>query len=223
MKRVPEPELMTETEQARAYAQADFSEPHSRYVELFLQTFPDRPRRASVLDLGCGPGDVTRRFARACPHYRFLGVDGSPAMLRLARRLTAREPDLHQRIRYRLGRLPQARIPRGPYDIIVATSFLHHLPDPMVLWHAIRKYGRPGTLVLVADLRRPRSPAHARQLVQRYAAGEPRVLQRDFYRSLLAAFTPSEVRQQLRAAQLHTLTVRVISDRHLLVTGRLPD
>jgi len=43
----------------------------------------------------------------------------------------------------------------------------------------------------------------------------------DFYRSLLAAFTPAEVRAQLRAAGLEELAVEVISDRHLFVSGRL--
>jgi len=221
MKRIPEPELMVDKEQARAYAEADFSEPHSRYVELFLEKFPDRPRRGRALDLGCGPGDVTRRFAWACPGFAIVGVDGSAAMLREARRLTARWPELQARIRYRLGRLPEARIPRGPYDVILATSFLHHLPDPMVLWDTVRKYGGPGTIVVVADLRRPATAAQARRLTERYAAGAPRVLRRDFYRSLLAAFTPAEVRAQLRAAGLEELAVEVISDRHLFVSGRL--
>lgn len=221
MKRLLEPELMEEEQQVQAYASADFAEPHDRYVQLFLQKFPDRPRQGRALDLGCGPGDVTRRLALACPGFEIVAVDGSATMLRYARRLTARWPDLQKRIHYRLGRLPHARIPRGPYDLILATSFLHHLPDPMILWQAIRKYGRPGTIIVVADLRRPQTVEQARRLVQRYAAREPEVLRRDFYRSLLAAFTPAEVRAQLRAAGLSELTVEVISDRHLLVTGRL--
>lgn len=221
MKRVLEPELMTERAQARAYAEADFSEPHSRYVALLLEKFPDLPPRGRALDLGCGPGDVTRRFARACPGYEIVAVDGSPAMLREARRLTQPWPDLRARIRYRLGRLPGARLPRGPYDVILATSFLHHLADPMVLWNAVRQYGGIGTVVMVADLRRPRTVQEARRLTERYAAGAPEVLRRDFYRSLLAAFTPAEVSAQLRAAGLGGFTVEVISDRHLFVSGRL--
>ena len=66
MKRIPEPELMDDPEQARAYALADFSEPHQAFIDHFARCFPrHRPRR--VLDLGCGPADVTIRFARAYP------------------------------------------------------------------------------------------------------------------------------------------------------------
>ncbi len=41
MKRIPEPELMNSPEQARAYAEADFSEPHNMFVEKFAECFPD--------------------------------------------------------------------------------------------------------------------------------------------------------------------------------------
>ena len=39
MERIPEPELMDDPEQARAYASADFSEPHQAFVERFTQRF----------------------------------------------------------------------------------------------------------------------------------------------------------------------------------------
>ncbi|HEX6174620.1 MAG TPA: SAM-dependent methyltransferase, partial [Candidatus Binatia bacterium] len=62
MERIPEPELMDEDEQARAYALADFAEPHNHFVELFRECFPDEAITGHVLDLGCGPADVTLRF-----------------------------------------------------------------------------------------------------------------------------------------------------------------
>ena len=46
------------------------------------------------------------------------------------------------------------------------------------------------------------------------------MLKEDFYNSLLAAFTPAEVEDQLAAAGL-SLEIETISDRHLLVSGRL--
>jgi hypothetical protein len=42
----------------------------------------------------------------------------------------------------------------------------------------------------------------------------------DFYNSLRAAFEVEEVEAQLRAAGLDGFTVRAVSDRHLVVTGR---
>jgi len=45
-------------------------------------------------------------------------------------------------------------------------------------------------------------------------------LQRDFVNSLLAAFTPTEVRQQLREAGLNWLQVKTITNRHLMVSGK---
>ncbi|MFM7119411.1 MAG: SAM-dependent methyltransferase, partial [Gammaproteobacteria bacterium] len=99
---------------------------------------------------------------------------------------------------------------------------LHHLHAPQVLWQTVRNAARSGATVVVMDLLRPPSPAAARDIVQRYAACEPEVLQTDFYHSLCAAFTPDEVRDQLAEAGLSSLTVAIVSDRHLLVSGRLP-
>ena len=41
MERIPEPDLMNDPEQALAYAQADFEEPHNQFVELFKNRFPE--------------------------------------------------------------------------------------------------------------------------------------------------------------------------------------
>lgn len=86
MMRIPEPELMNDPAQARIYAAADFSEPHGRFIELFAERFPDIRPRGLVLDLGCGPADISIRFARAYLSCRIVGVDGAPAMLTEAAR-----------------------------------------------------------------------------------------------------------------------------------------
>ena len=213
MKRITEPELMVDAEQAQAYAAADFESAHRRYPLLFAELFPARPRPARVLDLGCGPCDVTIRFARANPGYRFHAVDGSAAMLQRAPR--------HPRIRLIHGYLPHLKLPARPYDVILSSSLLHHLPDPQALWKTVQRYAKLGTQVFVVDLRRPTTRAAAVRLAKRYSAGEPAILQRDFFNSLRAAFTVPEVRQQLLAAGLAGLQVQSISDRHLVVFGSI--
>ena len=220
MKRVVEPELMSAAEQARAYARADFEAAHSSYPKLFAEKFPRRGAKALVLDLGCGPGDVTIRFAQANPGYVFHAVDGSAAMLQFGQAAVARA-NLSRRIKLIEGFIPGAPIPRRAYDVILSSSFLHHLHKPQVLWRTIRQFARPGAIVFVLDLRRPASRARAREMVNDYSKGEPKILQRDFYNSLLAAFTPAEVRRQLRVAGLGGLKVEVISDRHLVVFGKI--
>ena len=221
MKRIPEPELMDTAEQARAYAAADFSAAHQSYVTLFHRTFLKRPARAAVLDLGCGPADVTVRFAKANPGYTFHAVDGSAAMLHCAREALSLQRGLRKRIQLIAGCIPGAPIPRKNYEVILSNNFLHHLHDPQVLWKCVRDVSKKGTLVFVTDLFRPAGRARAKALVRKYSAAEAPILKRDFYHSLLAAFTPDEIEKQLAAAGLDRLRIKVVSDRHLIVYGKI--
>lgn len=219
MQRIPEPELMTDPAQAAAYARADFAAPHQRFVDLFAEKFPGLAVRGFVLDLGCGPGDVALRFAKAHPACQVHGVDGAPAMLEAAHLCHACHPGLRDRVHLMFGRLPDVVLPRPAYDAVISNSLLHHLPDPRVLWRSITRWAAPGAPVFVVDLRRPADLPEARRLADRYAAGEPAVLQHDFYHSLLAAFTPEEIQNQLKLARLDHLRVEVPSDRHVLIWG----
>ncbi len=210
---------MLSEEQARAYAEADFSAPHQMFVELFRQRFGPE-LQGVVLDLGCGPADITVRFAKAYPKCELYGVDGSPAMLKYGARRLEQEGLTH-RIKLILGKIPEVSLPQAFYDAVIVNSLLHHLPRPAVLWETIKRVGRSGAPVFVMDLLRPESKEAAQKLVTRYAASEPEVLKKDFYHSLLAAFRPEEVRAQLEEAGLSHFQLEVVTDRHFIVYGRL--
>ncbi|KAA3629206.1 MAG: class I SAM-dependent methyltransferase [Proteobacteria bacterium] len=220
IERIPEPELMGEEAQARAYSEADFAEPHDNFVAQFLERFPRLPVGAQVLDMGCGPADITCRFARAIPECRIDGVDGAAAMLRFGEQ-RVQDSGLGGRIRLIEGYLPGATLPRERYEVLISNSLLHHLPDPQTLWSTVNRHAAAGAIVFIMDLMRPASRERAQALVDHYTAGEPEVLRRDFYHSLLAAFTPAEVQTQLTAASLGQLELEVINDRHLIVSGRI--
>jgi SAM-dependent methyltransferase len=228
MKRRPEPELMDEAEQALAYAEADFSEPDARFIELFAQQLgggsfaPGNLDGTRALDLGCGPGNILLRFLRAYPGVTCDGLDGSAAMLAHAQAALDSLPGLAHRARLICESLPTDRLEAGVYDVVLSNSLLHHLHEPQVLWQTMRRVGRPGALVQVVDLMRPASAGWAEALVATYADGAPEVLRNDFRNSLFAAFEPQEVVTQLHEAGLDGLAVAVISDRHLAVLGRLP-
>lgn len=212
---------MDEAEQARAYAMADFAEPNERFVRYFEDEYPEL-RTGAVLDLGCGPGDIVLRLASRRPGLAVHGIDGSEAMLRFANDRLQTLPGLGDRVQFITGVLPGAALPLPGYDAVISNSLLHHLHDPGVFWRAVLEAGMPGAAVLVMDLFRPDSVAAAEAIVAQYSGGEPEVLQRDFLASLCAAFEPGEVRAQLHQHGLGTLQVRTVSDRHLLVAGRLP-
>jgi 2-polyprenyl-3-methyl-5-hydroxy-6-metoxy-1,4-benzoquinol methylase len=221
MERIPEPELMDGLDQARAYAEADFADVNAGFVQSFAACFPDLPAALNILDLGCGPGDIPIRLARAYPEALIQAVDGAPAMIELAEQAMAGTA-VAERVILVQSTIQEMPDPATPFHAVVSNSLLHHLHDPAVLWHALPRQGAPGTAVYVMDLRRPQSAAKAAALVEEYAGDEPEQLRTDFYQSLMAAFTPAEVEWQLAAAGLDDLSVRSVSDRHLLVSGRLP-
>ena len=222
MKRRIEPELMDGEEQARAYAEADFSEPNERFLQLLAELEPGTLDGARALDLGCGPGDIVVRFLRKYPGACCDALDGSAAMLAQARQALDALPGLAPRCRLLCHTLPRAELAGTDYDLILSNSLLHHLHDPQVLWRTIRESARPGALVLVMDLMRPASAGWAEAIVESYAGNEPKILKSDFRHSLYAAFEPREVQDQLAEAGLRMLEVGVVSDRHLAVSGRLP-
>lgn len=216
--RVPEPELMDDDEQARAYADADFAEPHNHFVQLLKETFPQLPSTGTALDLGCGPGDITLRFARAFPAWSVEGWDASEAMLHYGYQAVA-AARLQDRITLKKVYVPQSDT--ASFPLIFSNSLLHHLADPMALWTEVKQQSGPETAVFIMDLMRPAKRKTASHFVDLYAQGEPEVLRRDFFNSLLAAYRVSEVKDQLVQAGLGELQVREVSDRHLIVWGQI--
>ena len=228
MQRIPEPELMTGLAQAGAYAAADFSASDQAFLERVQQLFPEG-LGSRLLDLGCGPGNISFRLARSYPAATVLAVDGAPAMLDLARgqllQELLRQPDLAERLRFVEAVLPDPALTCGA-SAVLSNSLLHHLHDPQVLWQAVAQLGAPGAFVYIQDLRRPASPDALEALVVSQTQGAPEVLRHDYRASLHAAFTVREVREQLKCAVLACaclagLQVAPRQERYLEVWGRL--
>jgi SAM-dependent methyltransferase len=222
MQRIPEPEeLMNGGEQARAYAQADFSEANGLFVTLF-EALAGQDPEGRLLDLGCGPADIPLALARRHPGLEIDAVDGAQAMLDLAAGKLAAEPAAGSRIRLLCEFPPCPTLEHAGYGFVVSNSLLHHLGDPAVMWQTIRECAQPGAGVLVMDLARPPSEAALEALVESYALDEPEVLREDFRNSLFAAYSLPEAAAQLQAQGLEGLRLSMVSDRHLAVRGRLP-
>ena len=218
MDRVLEAELMDDPEQAAAYAAADFSEENQGFVQRFEEYFPGFSS-GRVLDAGCGPADIAIRFAGRYPSCHVMAVDASMPMIKLAEQAVA-AAGLNERITVQCERyevVPGANV----FDAVLSNSLLHHLANPLQFWHKLRQLVKPGAPVLVMDLLRPGSLEEAQAIVDRYAAGAPAVLRRDFLNSLMAAFTEDEITTQLARLNLTRLLIDVIDDRHWVVGGTI--
>ncbi len=218
--RILEPELMEEEQQVLAYAQADFTQPHEMFVDLIEERFGSS-LKGTFLDLGCGPCDITVRFAKRFPYPKIHAVDGSAPMLVAARKLIEKN-DLAERILLIKAQVPieSGILPKRSYDGVFINSLLHHLPEQNLLWQTIERFLRPGGMIFVMDLLRPSTKKVAKEIVEKYSGNEPDILKRDFYNSLLAAFTTSEVAEHLKHTNLAHLTVEKVSDRHFIVWGK---
>ena len=132
--------------------------------------------------------------------------------------VAVKQASLADRITFRRERF-QAVSLIEPGDAAVSNSLLHHVSNPLQFWYRLRQLVKPGSPVLVMDLLRPDSPEEAQAIVARYAGKEPEILRRDFYHSLLAAFTEDEVATQLAELNLSRLIIDVVDDRHWVVSG----
>lgn len=220
MKRLLEPELMIEPEQVSAYAGADFDEPHSNFIEMLKKYCSSIEEIGTALDLGCGPGDITFKFAKTFPNAKIDAVDGSRGMLNYAENILEGKSQHHGKINF-IHSMIQDFSSTQQYDLIFSNSLLHHLPDPLVLWKKIKELSPPETYIFIMDLLRPDTVEEAERLRDMYVKDEPPVLQKDFYNSLLAAFEIDEVKEQLDSSGLENLEVKQVTDRHLIVFGNI--
>jgi trans-aconitate 2-methyltransferase len=107
---------------------------------------------ASVYDLGCGAGNVTRLLAERWPAARVTGVDGSPAMLAAAARTAPG-------IRFVEADLRAWTAPE-PADLIYSNAALHWIDDHAALFpHLLRQLG-PGGVLAVQMPRNHAAPSH---------------------------------------------------------------
>lgn len=105
------------------------------------------PAEASVLDVGCGTGVLTRTLAGLPGVGRVVGVDPAPSLLAKARQLGEHLPNVA--FQEADGRaLPFAD---GEFDVVVFDSTLSHVPDPEEALAEAFRVTRPGGALAVFD------------------------------------------------------------------------
>jgi len=102
----------------------------------------------AALDVGCGPGVITRAVARACPGAEVIGLDGSPDRVARAAAGAADTPN----VRFMEGSATELPFPDDAFDLIWCRFVLEYLPDPLRAVQEMARVCRPGGTVLLQDL-----------------------------------------------------------------------
>ena len=101
----------------------------------------DAPQPRTVVDLGCGPGNLTRLLAERWPTASIGGIDSSAAMIAQAESIDG--------IAWEVGDLrdwarPDPLALRAPVDVLVSNATLQWLPDHLDLVPALLDRVAPG-------------------------------------------------------------------------------
>jgi len=97
----------------------------------------------SVLDVGCGPGTITRDLARLVAPGRVLGIDASAEVIAQAAEDGGAE--------FAVGDVYRLELDDGEFDVVHAHQVLQHLTDPVAALGELRRVLRPGGLLAVRD------------------------------------------------------------------------
>lgn len=103
---------------------------------------------ATVLDVGCGWGELLLRVAAAAPGARGLGLDTDERMVGRAQ-VAAREAGLADRVEFRAAPAVEAG---DPTDLVLCVGSSHALADELVpALVALRQLVRPGGRLLLGE------------------------------------------------------------------------
>jgi trans-aconitate 2-methyltransferase len=104
------------------------------FVELLARVEHPDPRE--VVDLGCGPGNLTDLLAERWPDARVTGLDASPEMIEAARARGSR-------VDYGIADLREWR-PERPVDVLVSNATLQWVPGHLELLPRLVEALAPG-------------------------------------------------------------------------------
>lgn len=113
-----------------------FADERSRpYVDLVNRVGAVDP--TAVVDLGCGPGQLTAALTTRWPTARIVGIDSSAEMIAAAR------DHVSGRVSFQVGDLRDWR-PDAPVDVIISNATLQWLPDHRALLPILVDHLVPG-------------------------------------------------------------------------------
>jgi ubiquinone/menaquinone biosynthesis C-methylase UbiE len=109
----------------------------------------------SVLEVGCGTGELTRRARTRAGSAAFVcGIDPAAEMISVAR---AKSERAGLGIDYRVAAIEALPFADASFDVVLSSLMMHHLPPDLKQrgLAEVRRVLKPGGRLLIVDLKRP--------------------------------------------------------------------
>jgi ubiquinone/menaquinone biosynthesis C-methylase UbiE len=109
---------------------------------------PHLRRTMAVLDIGCGPGNITSGLARKVDHGSIVGIDISAAVVEIA---VAEQSHKASNLSFQVGDVYQLDFADEHFDVVYAHQVLQHLARPIDALREMRRVMKPGGQLAVRD------------------------------------------------------------------------
>lgn len=159
------------------------------------------PPAGNALDVACGAGQVLERLSARLPSYRYWGVDLDHEMLvRAQRRLAAAS----RHVRWLEGDMGElGAMPDCFFQLTTCVLSLHHASGPEHATRVLQEMHRvthPDGALLILDLGRLKTPGLNRWYADWAGREYGADLREELHQSLLAAYTPDELKALAEAS-----------------------
>jgi ubiquinone/menaquinone biosynthesis C-methylase UbiE len=134
------------------------------YREFVEQGVPAAAPGDTIADVGCGPGDVALHLAERNPSSTVIGIDSSPAMIRIAARRAAGASN----VRFGVGDALSLPLPDASIDLLTTLACIKHWSDPARGFAEIGRVLRPGGTLCALEVDPECSADAARKFVGRW-------------------------------------------------------
>jgi len=231
MDRKPEPELMNKKSQVKAYCAADFSLGEINLIK-FISDYLEinninLSRNDLIVDLGCGPGNISEKLSERWPEVNVLGIDGSQEMIKEAesRILKSKIINKYRNLKYICSDIREINsheiLSKKEITLLVSNSFIHHIIDLDNFFKFIINLSSEETINFHKDLIRPKDEETALKLKDKCSQKYSIILTNDYYASLKASYRKNEIREKILELNLNSMNVFEESEEYLIVYGKV--
>jgi ubiquinone/menaquinone biosynthesis C-methylase UbiE len=103
-----------------------------------------------ILDVGCGPGNITTGLAKLVPDGSVIGIDLEEDIMIQARAYA--ESKGQKNVTFRTGNIFKLDFEDATFDAVYAHQVLQHLHDPVTALKEMKRVVKPGGIVAVRDM-----------------------------------------------------------------------